>query len=72
LLGRNPSAWRGARPASPHGGRDELAAELRELDKDFELCATPAEEAVHVFLDGLAATLEAGTGYPLNYRDDGK
>lgn len=52
--------------ASPHSGR-ELAVELRELDKDFELCTSPEEEAVHVLLDGLVAALEAGTGYPLNY-----
>jgi hypothetical protein len=44
----------------------ELAAELRELDRDFELCASPEEEAVHVFLNGLAATLEATTGNRLN------
>ena len=56
--------------ASPYSRRDELAAGLRELDKYFELCSSPEEEAMHSLLDGLIAVQEVGASYPRNSDDD--
>jgi hypothetical protein len=56
--------------ASPHFGRAELAADLREVDRHFESPHAPEEEAMHTFLGGVVAALEAGAAYPSNSRAD--